>query len=380
MRKAAGILTIVGGIIGASFWQAFIPMVIPILIGLIAIWGGICALRRKSWGWALIGAICSLLLPFFGIPALILLIMRIGEFSNKEGYHELLVRTGSHTRERELEQIPDEKQEEDMDWDSFTRETSTADLIAFNTKRNVEATKKKCPHCGQSLHGAALKCSRCERWVPNELFDRLCDEDVQLIKDNNLTVFAPSLMAIMVFDDLKDSNFTKDIQKTLGRGLSGDEQFKVLVFQSFCQYNAIHLHAQMKRGFGSGGLSFRYEIEKQLKVALLNGIIKSMRWTVSGLDYEKETRIYRLTGEVLYDLFKDICEDLGTDTAAQTRNTIALASAVYGDSQANIFNGQPLYGEVMATSVGFREIYRDMFLVEEKDFDWQAMIGDSSSS
>jgi len=84
MRITAGILMIIGGIIGGSFWQEFIPRIIPILLGFIAVWGGICALRRKSWGWALAGAICSILFPFFGIPAVILLVKRKGEFQASE--------------------------------------------------------------------------------------------------------------------------------------------------------------------------------------------------------------------------------------------------------------------------------------------------------
>jgi len=47
----------------------------------------------------------------------------------------------------------------------------------------METLKKKCPHCGQLLGDIALKCRRCKEWVPNEVFVRLCAEDVTLVKD-----------------------------------------------------------------------------------------------------------------------------------------------------------------------------------------------------
>ena len=53
-------------------------MMIPMFLALI---GGYHALTRNRWNWALAGAICSMMLPYLGIPALILLIMRRSEFS-----------------------------------------------------------------------------------------------------------------------------------------------------------------------------------------------------------------------------------------------------------------------------------------------------------
>lgn len=92
MRIAAGILMIIGGVIGDIFWVGILKdlhivygnSLITMLPGFIAAWGGICTLRRKSWGWALSGAICSLLFPFFGIPAVILLVKRKSEFSHSK--------------------------------------------------------------------------------------------------------------------------------------------------------------------------------------------------------------------------------------------------------------------------------------------------------
>ena len=88
MRVAAGILTIIGGFIGGTFWTLIlhelgvygVVVYIPIILAVI---GGVMALRRVHWGWALAGAICSLLFPFTGIPAIILLVKSKGEFDSK---------------------------------------------------------------------------------------------------------------------------------------------------------------------------------------------------------------------------------------------------------------------------------------------------------
>jgi hypothetical protein len=85
MRTTAGILTIIGGFIGGSFWLGILNSLhiygaLIILPAFLAVIGGIYALKRKRWRWALAGAICSIIFPFFGIPAVILLVKSKGDF------------------------------------------------------------------------------------------------------------------------------------------------------------------------------------------------------------------------------------------------------------------------------------------------------------
>ena len=97
----AGVLTIIGGIAGIAI-GALVAFLggggflygIPgleliagigagiIALGIIALIGGIFALRRKIWGLALTGAIFALFPLFFlGIPAIIFIAMAKNEFS-----------------------------------------------------------------------------------------------------------------------------------------------------------------------------------------------------------------------------------------------------------------------------------------------------------
>ena len=100
MRKAAGILIIIGGLIGGTLFTAvlndlgvhgvltFVPM-------LLAAIGGVMALRRVHWGWAIAGAVCSVFMiiwlavvvhplslihSLWGILAVVFLIKRKYEF------------------------------------------------------------------------------------------------------------------------------------------------------------------------------------------------------------------------------------------------------------------------------------------------------------
>lgn len=93
MRIAAGILTLLGGLIGGSLFISILHglgvygmlLSVPLIIATI---GGIMILKRVHYGWALAGAICSILFPFFGIPALILLVKRRAEFEEEQEEEE----------------------------------------------------------------------------------------------------------------------------------------------------------------------------------------------------------------------------------------------------------------------------------------------------
>ena len=68
------------GMIGMGWLSAiFIPLII---FGIIAIVGGIYALKRNIWGLALAGSICALIGPWFilGLLAIIFVALGKGEF------------------------------------------------------------------------------------------------------------------------------------------------------------------------------------------------------------------------------------------------------------------------------------------------------------
>lgn len=88
MQTIGGIaVAVVGGAIAEMEVVPLMPRIfgaiaIPILIlGIVAIVGGIYALKRKVWGLALAGCICSLIGPWIlGIPATVFVAMGKDEF------------------------------------------------------------------------------------------------------------------------------------------------------------------------------------------------------------------------------------------------------------------------------------------------------------
>lgn len=84
---AAGALTISAGAIGLSVGAVFVTrpplfvMGLPaILISVVALAGGLCALKRRAWSLALAGSICSVFC-WLGIPAIIFIALSKREFS-----------------------------------------------------------------------------------------------------------------------------------------------------------------------------------------------------------------------------------------------------------------------------------------------------------
>ena len=64
--------------VGSIFHAIAIPIII---LGIVAIVGGVYALRRRIWGLALAGSICALIGPWLlGIPAIIFVAMGKNEF------------------------------------------------------------------------------------------------------------------------------------------------------------------------------------------------------------------------------------------------------------------------------------------------------------
>ena len=108
--KIGGILAIISGVlgllgtasysiglgdVGSGFGKGDMPPFVPsiifgmpipaVVIALLALLGGILAIRRKQWRWALAGSIAAALsLIILGIPAIILIAMSKDEFAGND--------------------------------------------------------------------------------------------------------------------------------------------------------------------------------------------------------------------------------------------------------------------------------------------------------
>jgi len=87
---AVAVLVGIGVIVRVDFarrmvwhWRWEIAGAVALALGIIAIVGGICSLKRRVWGLALAGAICALFPPHvavLGILAIIFVALAKGEF------------------------------------------------------------------------------------------------------------------------------------------------------------------------------------------------------------------------------------------------------------------------------------------------------------
>jgi len=76
------------GLLVAIFAIYFAYGAVTFILGIISIVGGVYSLKRRHWGWALAGSICSAF-PFTitGVPALVFIIMGKKEFSGQKPIH-----------------------------------------------------------------------------------------------------------------------------------------------------------------------------------------------------------------------------------------------------------------------------------------------------
>ncbi len=81
------IILSIGGLIIGSFTFPFISLIIPILgipglaLGILCVIGGIFAIQRRHWGWAIAGSIAAALASnVLGVVAIILIALSREEF------------------------------------------------------------------------------------------------------------------------------------------------------------------------------------------------------------------------------------------------------------------------------------------------------------
>jgi len=77
---SAGIISLIFGIVLIGVSPLFTVGLVAVMISIVALAGGLCALKRRVWGLALAGSICSI--PcWLGIPAIVLIALSKQEFS-----------------------------------------------------------------------------------------------------------------------------------------------------------------------------------------------------------------------------------------------------------------------------------------------------------
>ncbi|MFH1640168.1 MAG: hypothetical protein ABIB93_07680 [Chloroflexota bacterium] len=222
---------------------------------------------------------------------------------------------------------------------------------------------KKCPNCGQMIEDAAFKCSQCHQWVDNEVFAKIGAEDVRLIKEKDLIIYTPGLLAAYI------TNFflTEDLKKQVKKPLGEKPLFNLFVFYSFCYFYTARLHVGAKQGC-------RDMLMEMLKRGLLQGIVQLFIQGMPGATLLESLHKY---GEALYQSFDTVMDgiSLEADAAAQIEAAQSLDTVVFGDERPDWLENVGLYRRFWVTVGEMNNIFSRMFLVEEADFDWRSAAG-----
>jgi len=251
--------------------------------------------------------------------------------------------------------------------------TGVVEAEASTEVRKREMTTKECPHCGQLLGSAAFKCTRCKKYVDNEVFNKLCDSDVKLIENNDLDIMNPTSMANLIIDRLKKGDYLKSFAEK--KTLNEEEQFNLLVFNSFCHFMATCRFAKMKEGCSQN-------ITETLKVALLKCVAELYNATLEHapsfpptteipFEHDYETLVER--GKVLFAKLQAILGEVHWEASGSSQliASDAFASAVFGKDSPLLSSGLILwiYFMEMYTPKVLPNIFSRAFLVEEQDLD-----------
>jgi len=234
-------------------------------------------------------------------------------------------------------------------------------------KKKREGLTKSCPYCGQVLGNAYFKCTRCNKWVDNEVFHRLCDDDVKLIKNEDLVPVTPTLIAAMLVPVLKECNLLEELPTRLGiKNFTEEQQFNLLVFWSFCHFMAISTHTKMKRGH-------RDTITKELEVALLQ--LDAQVFT-NRIKHATSLEALIQRGTVLYRKLEAAWDKCLREVSSPPEEVAdAFAAAVFADNHPGLLllGGLELFLCFTKILERTRDDWSKMFLVEESDFDWQSL-------
>jgi len=226
---------------------------------------------------------------------------------------------------------------------------------------------KKCANCGQILDDLALKCKNCKAYVDNETFQCLCDDDIRLIKSEDLTIFTPSLVSFMLSEPI-----TKDLQSMVRKSESKTISFNEIIFCSYCYSSTVNIHANKKAGKND-------LLKEQTNIELLSNAISCFS-TMLKAPVKKDRTDKRIKwGLDLYKQFDEVLHDPTTVfpreehfVEAQVITATEIGKVVY--KQETLLKGIELFLMWVITEKHFEDIFSQYFLVEEKDFNWKIML------
>jgi hypothetical protein len=212
--------------------------------------------------------------------------------------------------------------------------------------------EKYCPACGELQGIYAIKCDKCGSWVENDVFARLDNADVELIKSKDLIIVTPTLLVNILRDSIE-----KDVKniKTLNEAL----------FCSYCYYSTLKLTVSSKTGSED-------EIMKLVASLLTMAAINSFNTELSSEEVALD-RIFNYC-EDLYHQLDNAAVEVPYDPTNPDPSSFHMATRfgqiLYG-KENNIVDNLRLFVSYITTFKAFEQEFSKFFIVDEEDFDWK---------
>lgn len=170
---------------------------------------------------------------------------------------------------------------------------------------------KHCPYCGNSIDDQAIYCAHCNNWLDNEIFDKLTERDVSIIKKQNLVIQTPSLFLMVLYETI----LKKQFKNTIKENKNESYLFKLLVFKTFIWFHWGFFFIKKKQG--------KYKILKnslkELFIELVANVFFDLKENSSSIDTLREQG---------HSLFQKFDEAILKDSSYAASE---LASIVYNE-------------------------------------------------
>jgi hypothetical protein len=210
--------------------------------------------------------------------------------------------------------------------------------------------EKYCPACGELQGIYAIKCHKCGSWVENDVFTRLNNADVELIKSKDLIIVTPTLLVNILRDSIE-----KDVKniKTL----------KEALFCSYCYYSTLKLTVSSKAGSEDEIMKL---VASLLIMAAINGFKTELLSDEVALD-----RIFN-DCEDLYNQLDNAALEVPYDPTNPNPSSFHMATRfgqiLYG-KECNMVDSLRLFTSYITTTNVFGQEFSKFFIVDEEDFD-----------
>ncbi len=246
-------------------------------------------------------------------------------------------------------------------------EESTLPLIKKKLEINHNGDKiditrqtKICPQCRISLHKETIKCKNCGNWIDNDVFKRLSDNDVKLIKSKDLIPITPHYISLMLLEPL-----SKELLQMLDESEQSQIELGEAIFYSYCYVATLNLKATKKTGKEK-------KIEEDLNIELISLVLSIFKEMFPNQELNHKDAIkfglylYRQLNKLHLQTFYR--QD---DEASMVIYAKRIGDIIYKEKY-HLTKSLNLYVHLIMSFKHFGEPFSELFIIEEEDFKLQS--------